>query len=150
MKIVERSERHFIGRASGGRDDVEMRVLIGATRCRGINDAFAVNRNIRASSIERLFRQDGLRIFHRVGARRNRRERHAPEIAGTERYSAIRDKEDLVPIARPRRLDMHVPWAEVEAIARIFMISGDRDLVARPLPVANGPNIDVEIAIRAR
>ena len=144
QKRVVLAKRQLVRLATAGRQHEEVGEL--AAEMRRVDEALAVRRPRRARAIERLFLVDQARLLagHDVGF-----DGHAPDAARAERDAAVRDQQQLASIGRPRRREVDVVVAKVQAIAPEAMIGRDLHDGAR-LPVRDRNGEDVEVAVRRR
>jgi len=108
-EVVKVSERQLVWRTALERYDVEVRVLVASTGGGGVHDSLAVDRYVGACTVERLLAQDVLRMLHWVTFARSDQSRHTPQVARTQRHTAIGNEDNFLAVRRPGRLDMPCP-----------------------------------------
>ena len=140
MKGVVLEEGHLVRLAAGGGLHVQILKLVRGARCRGVDEALAVVRNVRLGAVQRLLRKDDGALFDAAGPRRN-----PVDVAAAESHVPVRHDQEFVAAREPRGRDVHVPGAEVESVAPEGIVRRDRDLGAGPAAVRKGADIDVEV-----
>ncbi len=143
MERVVLKEGQFVRLAAGGWLHVEVVELVRSPSCRGVDEPFSINRNMRPRPIERLFRENRRRLVDAI-----RDGRHPQHVAGPERHVAIRDEQQLLSVGKPGGRDVHVHTSKVQTVATEAVVAGDRDLVASKVSVFNRANEDVEVSRR--
>ena len=141
MKVIPTVERQLVRRAACERDNVQVVKLIGRAGGGRVDNALAVDGNLRPGAIQRLLLQDADRLADTA-----RFGRHAPQIARAEAGIAIAHEHDLRAIGSPGRLRVAIPETHVEALAGMAVIEGQGDGLAVPMPVAKLAQVDVEVA----
>ena len=131
------------GSSAGRGLHVEVVELVRRAAGRRVDEPPAVARDIGPRAVERLFPQHRGGLVDAPGARR-----HAQHVAGPERDVPVRDQEQLVPVGQPGRRQVHVPRAEVQAVAAEVVVARDRDRLAAPAAIGDRPDVDVEVAAR--
>ena len=145
MKGIVLEEGQLVRLAARGRLHVHVVELVRRASGRGVDEALAVERDVRPRAIQRLFRQHGRRLVDPVRGRG-----HAQHVAGAKRRVPVRDQEQLGAAGQPGRRDVHVHPAEVQTIAPEIAVARHRDLVARELAVRDRPDEHVEVSVRLR
>ena len=143
MEGVVLEEGELVGFAPHRRLNIEVVELVGGPRRRGINEPCAVERHVGPRPVEGLLGEHGLAPRHAVGFGRDTN--HVP---GAQGHIPVRDQQQLVPVRQPRRVDVHVLVAEIEARAAEVVVRRDRNLLSTPLAVADEANVEVEVAAR--
>ena len=138
---VEVEKGHLVRFAAGGGLHVQVLELVGGARGGRVDEALAVVRNMRLRAVQGLLRQDDLPVLDAADPRRD-----PVHVAAAERHVAVGDEEQLVAARQPCGRDVHVPGAEVEAVAAEGVVRGDRDFGSGPGAVREGADVDVEVA----
>src|SRR5688572_10712926 len=123
MESIVLKERQFVRLASSNRLHVEVCKLVRRTPSGRVDESFSIDRYVRPCTIQTLLDNYGSSVVYSSGDCGRE-----PDVARPERYTAIRDEQQLLAVACPGRRNVQIFRTEVQPRIAVLVVMRHRGL----------------------
>src|SRR5262249_2375651 len=144
LEIIKGPKGQLIRAAAIDRENIKVAELVGGTRCRRVDEALPVGRDVRSRAIEARLANDTPPL-----EKSTRLRKRTPDIPRTQWDISVRNQQHFLAVGKPGWLDVHIPRTKIESFLSIAVVLSQSHLAACPLTIFDRSHVNIEISAGA-